>query len=554
MSFQILLAVFGSLLLICLFANKFSYISGIPSLLVFMSVGMLAGTDGLGGIAFEDARLTNYIGTVSLAFILFSGGLNTDWKSVAPVLFRGSILATLGVALTAFFTYLCAHYLVRLPKDISLLLGVILSSTDAAAVFTALRSSGMTLKSEKLQALLEFESGSNDPMAVILSVGAIGVLTTKTFSFELSAADFIMQMGVGIFCGYFFGRICLFVLKHYDFIQRGLYPVFGVSVVFLIFSVTQMLDGNGYLALYLSGILLGNKTYRYRKPFVEFNDSLAWIMQIVMFLALGLLVNPRQLGTVFFPSVWLSVCLMFVARPLAVWLCLYKSGYTLKEQSFVFWAGLKGAVPIILATFPLMINYPNSQYLFNLIFFLVVISVLIQGKTLPILAKKLDLVGEEVKQPDPDEEGIHLGEILSAREDVIVFLSEIRDELLWFFGKIHNRGQQAVSQTVEFFRAYKNRREAKVPEGEEKTVVKEPSHRLKAFLDEYKNKKAVKRAAAAEKNAAGKKQAPDGDKRRLKVFLNNLKNKKAAKRGGKSAAKVVDQSPAADEDKADTGK
>lgn len=440
MSFEVLLAIFGFLMLICLFANKISYKSGIPSLLVFISIGMLAGKDGLGGIDFQDAQITNYIGTVALAFILFAGGLNTDWKSIQTVLFRGSLLATIGVILTALFLYVCAHYLIGLPKDLALLLGVILSSTDAAAVFNALRTSGLHLKSEKLQALLEFESGSNDPMAVILSVGAIGILTTKSFSFETSFINFSLQMGIGVFCGYFFGRICLFVLKHYDFIQRGLYPVFGVSIVCLIFSVTQMLSGNGYLALYLSGILLGNKVYRYRKPFVEFNESLGWIMQIGMFLTLGLLVNPHEFGSVIFPSLGISFCLMFIVRPLAVWLCLLGSGYTKQEQIFIFWAGLKGAVPIILATYPLMIHYPNSQFLFDLIFFLVLISVLVQGKTLPILAKKLDLVDDKAPQTEPDEEGmIHLGDLVDARADVIVFLKEIKEELIWFFGKIYNR-------------------------------------------------------------------------------------------------------------------
>ena len=444
MTFEIFLAVFGFLLLFCLFANKISSVWGIPSLLVFLSVGMLAGQDGLGGIPFHDYQLTNYVGTIALAFILFAGGLGTDWKAVRPILFRGTILSTAGVALTAFFLFVCARYLFRLSFEISLLISVILSSTDAAAVFNALRSGGLTLKSDKLKALLEFESGSNDPMAVILSVSALSLLSsTEKFTVSEAFIDFIKQMVIGILCGYFFGKLALYTLKHID-LKQSLTDVLGISIVFLVFTLTQFLSGNGYLALYLCGIILGNKTYRYRKNFMEFYDSFGWVMQITMFLTLGLLVNPHELREVVWESLGICFCLMFIARPLAVAICLYKSGYTIKEQSFIFWAGLKGAVPIILATYPMMSGFKESQYLFNLIFFLVILSVLIQGKTLPILAKRLDLASEN-EEETTQENALTSEDIQTFKENMIEFLKETAEEIQWFFGKLVARAEKLVN-------------------------------------------------------------------------------------------------------------
>ncbi len=426
MTFDVFLATFGFLLLSCLFAQKILFKTGLPSLLLFLGIGMLAGEDGPGGIKFEDAKLANYIGTVALAFILFSGGLNTDWKAFKSVLFRGSLLSTLGVALTAFFMFCGAYWLFRLPLDVSLLLSVILSSTDAPAVFNALRSSGLKLKNPKLQALLETESGSNDPMAVILSMAVIGVLTTHQFSLRDSLLQFGAQMGIGVVCGYFFGHVFLHLLKNIDIFQRGVYPVIGVSSVFLIYALTQFLGGNGFLALYLAGILLGNKKYYYRDVFNEFHDALAWVMQITMFLTLGLLTTPHEFSHVFSTGLGLAVVLMLIARPLAVALCLIKSGYTPKEQLFIFWAGLKGATPIILATYPLMISYPAAPFLFNMVFFLVIISVFVQGKTLPELAKAFDLAEDA---PVNGAEGSVPGKLKNAKESMSRFLKDVFAEV-----------------------------------------------------------------------------------------------------------------------------
>lgn len=398
------LAVAGVLMLLCVFANRISSRYGIPSLLIFLAVGMLAGSDGL-GIQFSDARISNYAGSVALTFILFSGGLETQWNSVRPVLGRGSLLSTLGVALTAFFLFVPAYYLLRLDFTTALLLSVIVSSTDAPAVFSILRNNNLYLNNDRLKSVLEFESGSNDPMAVILSSGAIAMLTAPQGDLSRMAETFVFQMGLGIFFGVFFGRAVLFVLKRHPFQYQGLYPVFGIAVVFLIYSLTQMAGGNGYLALYLAGIILGNASYAYRNPFIQFQDAMAWVMQIGMFLTLGLLVNPHELKEVFWVGLGASVFLMFFARPLAVFVCLTKSGYSRSDKVFISWAGLKGSVPIILATYPLMAQIPNAQFLFNLIFFLVILSVLFQGRTLAPLARFLSLSHDEPSRQEMQQAG-----------------------------------------------------------------------------------------------------------------------------------------------------
>lgn len=390
MSLDLLMGIAGFLLILSVFANRISDRFGIPGLLLFVGIGMLAGSDGVGKIQFYDAKLANYIGTVALSFILFSGGLETKWSEVRPIVARGSILSTLGVFLTALFLFLSSYYILHLNFEVSLLLSVIVSSTDAPAVFAVMRSHSLPL-SNGLKPILEFESGSNDPMAVLLSMGAVSILSTPDFNLVSMLDDFILQMVIGLAMGLLIGKITGAFFKRFCLCYMGLYPVFGVGITLVTFSLTQLLHGNGFLAVYTCGIVLGNTAFMYRRHLIRFQDSLAWIMQISMFLILGLLVNPHEFDGIMLISFACSLFLMFVARPLAVFLCLIKSGFSTKEKIFISWAGLKGAVPIILATYPLMIKFPNSQFLFNLIFFLVLISVLFQGKTLAPLARWLKL-------------------------------------------------------------------------------------------------------------------------------------------------------------------
>ena len=313
MTLDWLMGIVGFLLIVSIFANRISDRFGIPGLLLFLGIGMLAGTDGVGKIQFSNARLSNYIGTVALTFILFSGGLETKWNEVKPVVVRGSVLSTAGVFLTAFFLFVCAYYLIGLSFEVALLLSVIVSSTDAPAVFAIMRTSGMHLKTG-LKPILEFESGSNDPMAVLLSMGAITILTADSYSAAAMLSDFVLQMaiglGLGLAVGFGVGRF----LQKWCLVYQGLYPVFGVGVVLVTFSLTQLLHGNGFLAVYLCGIVLGNTPFMYRRHLIRFQDSLAWIMQIGMFLILGLLVNPHEFNGIMLVSFACSLALMFVRR------------------------------------------------------------------------------------------------------------------------------------------------------------------------------------------------------------------------------------------------
>ena len=387
---ETLMAVAGALLLVSVFANRISVFFGIPGLLIFIGIGMLAGSDGIVRIQFYDARMTNYIGTVALAFILFAGGLDTRWRDVRPVLAGGSLLATLGVVLTALFLFLPAYYVLRLELPVALLLGVIVSSTDAPAVFMIMRTQKAELR-DNLRPLLEFESAGNDPMAVLLSLGALAWLQNSGFAAAGLVKLFALQLVVGFAAGCGLGWLAGLLLKKICICYFGLYTVFGVGFVLLTFGVAQLLGGSGFLAVYVAGIIIGNRPFMYRRNLIRFHDSLAWIAQVGMFLLLGLLVNPSELPSVMPIGLLAAFFLIFFSRPAEVFVCLWHSRFRWKEKLFVGWAGLKGAVPIILATYPLMIGFPDSQYLFNLIFFLVIGSVLLQGKTLPWLAARLDL-------------------------------------------------------------------------------------------------------------------------------------------------------------------
>lgn len=390
MQLESIMVLVGIMLLASVFANRISDFLGIPGLLLFIGIGMLAGNDGIGGVQFYNAGATNQFGMVALSFILFSGGMDTRWDSVRPVLLRGTILATVGVVLTALFLFMSVYYILGMPFEVSLLLSVIVSSTDAPAVFMIMKNQKHRLRGH-LRPLLEFESGSNDPMAVLLSVMAVRLLETDRVEWFEVFIMFMMQLGLGVLLGIAFGKTAVYILRKYCIGNFGLYPVFGIAIMLLCFGSTQLFGGSGFLAVYICGMVLRNSVFLYRRNLIKFHDSIAWIMQIFIFLLLGLLVNPNELPGVFPISVGCAAFMIFVARPLAVYLCLIKSEYTFKEKFFISWAGLKGAVPIILATYPLMIGFPNSQFLFNLIFFLVLISVLLQGKLLNFWADKLDL-------------------------------------------------------------------------------------------------------------------------------------------------------------------
>lgn len=384
----LILLVTGALVLLSILTSKFSERLGVPALLMFLGVGMLAGSDGPGGIYFDNARVANFIGAVALAYILFSGGLDTNWRSIRGVLRQGLILSTLGVAVTAALLGLFIWLVLDFSLVESLLLAAIVSSTDAAAVFAVLRSRGVRLKGN-LRPLLELESGSNDPMAIFLTIGLLQMLTTPGATWIGLLPLFVLQMTLGAAIGVGAGVAVARLLNRIRMDYEGLYPVLSMSVVVLVFGLAETLGGNGFLAAYLCGIVLGNSDFPYKRSLMRFHDGLGWLMQIGMFLVLGLLVFPSHLPAVAGAGLLVSVFLMFIARPAAVYLGLWCSPFNLRERTLVAWAGLRGAVPIVLATFPLLAGYPQSERIFNIVFFVVLTSVLLQGKSLMLLARWL---------------------------------------------------------------------------------------------------------------------------------------------------------------------
>jgi cell volume regulation protein A len=382
------LVALASLLLVGVLSSLVSDRFGVPALLLFLIVGMAAGSEGPGGIYFDDASVAQLVGVLALAFILFSGGLDTDWEATRPVLRDGFVLATVGVSATALIVGTFARLLLGFPWVECLLLGAIVSSTDAAAVFSVLRAKSLHLKGN-LKPLLEFESGSNDPMAVFLTVGFVGLLTQPQSSPLGLLASFALQMVIGCVGGYVMGAGTVFLINRLRLAYDGLYPVLTFSLVLLTYAVVNLLGGNGFLAVYLSGIVIGNRKFPRKRLLLSFHDGLAWMMQIAMFVTLGLLVFPSHLVPVVGTGLLIAGCLIFVARPVSVFLCLAMSRWSVRERAFISWVGLRGAVPVILATYPLLAGVERAEFIFNAVFFVVLTSSVLQGTTLPFVARRL---------------------------------------------------------------------------------------------------------------------------------------------------------------------
>jgi len=386
--FETALFAVSVLLLMSIFASKLSAKFGIPGLILFLGVGMLAGVDGIGGIDFNDAAMAQHLGTLALAFILFSGGLDTSIEAVKSVLWQGLTLSTLGVLVTALLVGLAASWLLDWPLVYGLLLGAVVSSTDAAAVFSVLGTQQLGLKG-RLRPLLELESGSNDPMAVFLTLAMISVIQSPESGFGALVLFFIQQMGLGTLMGVGAGLAIPRIINGARLKQDGLYPVLSIATVIGTFGLTQIVGGNPFLAVYLAGIGLSRTTFVHRHLLVKFHDGIAWLMQILMFVILGLLATPSDLPAIALPALLLAIFLVLVARPVAVAITLTPFRVPWREQLFVGWVGLRGAVPIILATFPLMAGVQYSEVLFPIVFFMVVVSVLVQGSSIGAVAKLL---------------------------------------------------------------------------------------------------------------------------------------------------------------------
>ena len=378
------------LILLSIFASKLSDKFGVPSLLIFLIIGMLAGSDGPGGIHFDDPYLAQFLGIVALSFILFSGGVDTRWQDVRPVLRTGIFLSTIGVLTTALITGWLATVVLNFSFYEGLLLGAIISSTDAAAVFSVLRARRVSLRG-RLKPLLELESGSNDPMAVMLTLSFIQLVLNPDKSAYSLIPLILWQIAAGGIMGYLLGKGAVTAINNLKLDYEGLYPVFTLALVPFSYGVTAALGGNGFLAVYIVGLVMGNSSFIHKKSLGRFHNGFAWLMQISMFLTLGLLVFPKQLVPVIVPGLLISAFLMFIARPISTFLSSLYSGFSFREKIMVSWVGLRGAAPIILATFPLLAGVPKADMIFNVIFFIVISSALLQGTTIPAFARRLSV-------------------------------------------------------------------------------------------------------------------------------------------------------------------
>lgn len=391
----------GSILIfISILISKTGYRFGIPTLLLFLLVGMLFGSDGL-GLQFNSAEDAQFIGMIALSIILFTGGMDTKYSDIRPVLKQGILLSTVGVLLTTLLTGLFIFYIsgwddtnIELSLMASLLLAATMSSTDSASVFNLLRSQKMNLK-ENLRPMLELESGSNDPMAYMLTIVLIQVLSSGgALSTGLLLRDLLVQFLIGGAVGYSMGRLMSWLINRIGLSNSSLYSILLLSMVFMTFTATDLLKGNGYLAVYISGIVTGNVKLVHRKEINTFMDGLTWLFQIIMFITLGLLVNPHELLDTAAVALLIGGFMIVVARPVSVFACLLPfRNFSVRARLFVSWVGLRGAVPIIFATYPVITNIADSHRLFNIVFFITLLSLIVQGMTISSVARwlKLDL-------------------------------------------------------------------------------------------------------------------------------------------------------------------
>ncbi|WP_307343800.1 potassium/proton antiporter [Caldalkalibacillus uzonensis] len=417
--------LFSLLLITGVLAAKFSYKFGVPALILFIGLGMIVGSDGLGIIYFDNASLAQLFGILALIIILFEGGLQTKWDNIKAVAYPSLTLATLGVVLTAFFVGIAVKLILDVTWLEAFLFGAIVGSTDAAAVFAVLRGKNIQ---KKLESTLEAESGTNDPMAMFLTLSLIELIRLDQGNLLLLIPQFLWQMGAGLLLGYVIGRGAVWVLRQIRLDSGGLYPVLGLGMAILGYGVTAIIGASGLLAVYILALVIGNADVPYRHAIFRFHEGFAWMMQILMFILLGLLVFPSEIiGTVMLKGLLISIILMFIARPLSVFISMVFFRYTFRENLFLAWSGLRGAVPIVLATYPLLAGLENSHLFFNLVFFVVLTSALIQGSTISPLAKKLGLVGPPEPSSPHSLELVSLGE---TNAEIVEYIVQKQDAVV----------------------------------------------------------------------------------------------------------------------------
>ncbi len=410
--------------------SKTGYRFGIPTLLLFLLVGMLFGSDGL-GLQFNSAGDAQFIGMIALSIILFSGGMDTKFQDIKPVLKPGIVLSTVGVLLTTVLTGVFIYFLsglthtnIELTMMASLLLAATMSSTDSASVFSLLRSQRMNLK-ENLRPMLELESGSNDPMAYMLTIVLIQIISSGSeLSLAVVGRDFLVQFLIGGIVGYAFGRFAVWLVNRINLSNSSLYPILLLSIVFATFTITDLLKGNGYLAVYIAGVIVGNARLVYRKEINTFMNGLTWLFQIIMFLSLGLLVNPHEMLDIAAVALLIGLFMIVIARPVSVFACLLPfRNISNKARLFVSWVGLRGAVPIIFATYPVIAGIEGSQQLFNIVFFITLLSLVVQGMSISSFARWLHLDLPEEKEGN--EFGVELPDEIDTKLEDMTLTTEM---------------------------------------------------------------------------------------------------------------------------------
>ncbi len=410
--------------------SKTGYRFGIPTLLLFLLVGMLFGSDGL-GLQFNSARDAQFIGMIALSIILFSGGMDTKFQDIKPVLKPGIVLSTVGVLLTTVLTGVFIYFLsglthtnIELTMMASLLLAATMSSTDSASVFSLLRSQRMNLK-ENLRPMLELESGSNDPMAYMLTIVLIQIISSGSeLSLAVLGRDLLVQFLIGGSVGYAFGRFAVWLVNRINLSNSSLYPILLLSIVFATFTITDLLKGNGYLAVYIAGVIVGNARLVYRKEINTFMNGLTWLFQIIMFLSLGLLVNPHEMLDIAAVALLIGLFMIVIARPVSVFACLLPfRNISNKARLFVSWVGLRGAVPIIFATYPVIAGIEGSQQLFNIVFFITLLSLVVQGMSISSFARWLHLDLPEEKEGN--EFGVELPDEIDTKLEDMTLTTEM---------------------------------------------------------------------------------------------------------------------------------
>lgn len=412
--------VLGLLLMFATLSSRLSARAGVPLLVVFIMVGMAAGSEGIGKIAFNNYNLAHAVGTVALILILFDGGLQTSWQSIRRTAAPAGLLATVGVVLTAGSVGALATVMLDIPIVYGLLFGSIVGSTDAAAVFAALRNGGLHLR-PRLSATLETESGSNDPMAVLLTVGCIQYIRGEMTNPWQPVQFLVEQIAIGLLVGWAMGRIAVYLINRIRLSAAGLYPMMSLGAALLSFGAAAIWGGSGFLAVYVTGIILGNRRVVFQRGIFQFHDGAAWLGQISMFVVLGLLSLPSEVHRGWSTSLLLAGILVFVARPMAVLLCLLPFRYDWRELVFISWAGLKGAVPIVLGIYPLIFNVDDARPLFNVVFFVVLVSVAIQGWSLGIVARWL---GVTVQAPSTPPVTVEVTSLQQIDADIVSYLVE----------------------------------------------------------------------------------------------------------------------------------